>query len=453
MHPEDLRCCLQIRRRAFASRESFQVAYRLRRHDGQYRWLLDNGAPRYAPVGGFEGYVGSCIDITEHKELEEALRTRTEELVLAGRRKDEFLAMLSHELRNPLAPIANSIAVMRTFDITDPLLASSLTIIQRQADHLHELVNDLLDVARVANGKINVSKEAITLDSVIDRALEISHPKIAMSAHTLEVLKPPGPVYINGDLMRLAQALSNIVTNAAKFTPESGIIKLIAGQRHGQAFVTVRDNGLGISKGFQPRLFELFAQADESLVRTQSGLGIGLTIAHEIAILHGGTIEARSDGIGCGSEFTLYLPMALNHAADKKKELPVATAFTETREFRILLIDDNVDANESMGSLLKLLHYDVRAAKDAETGLDIAIAFKPHLILSDIGLPGMNGYQLAPALRKAAGARKMIIAAATGYGLASDRLRSQAAGFDYHLVKPIDADFLLDFVAQQFASY
>jgi CheY-like chemotaxis protein len=186
-------------------------------------------------------------------------------------------------------------------------------------------------------------------------------------------------------------------------------------------------------------------------------LGIGLTIAHKIAILHGGTIESRSDGIGCGSEFTLYLPTTLNNAADKtadiKKELPVATALTENKDFRILLIDDNIDANESMGSLLKLLHYDVRTAKDAETGLDIAIAFKPHLILSDIGLPGMNGYQLVPALRKAAGARKMIIAAATGYGLASDRLRSQAAGFDHHLVKPIDADFLLNFVAQQFASY
>jgi CheY-like chemotaxis protein len=318
---------------------------------------------------------------------------------------------------------------------------------------LWELVNDLLDVARVTNGKINVSKETITLDSAIDRALEISHPKIIMYAHTLEVLKPSGPVYINGDLMRLAQALSNIANNAAKFTPESGIIKLIARQRHRQAFVTVSDNGHGISKNFQPRLFELFAQADESLARTQSGPEIGLTIAHEIAILHGGTIEARSDGIGCGSEFTLYLPTVLTNMADKKKELPVATAFTENKDFRILLIDDNVDANESMGSLLKLLHYDVRTAKDAETGLDIAIAFKPHLILSDIGLPGMDGYQLAPALRKATGARKMIIAAVTGYGLASDRLRSQAAGFDYHLVKPIDADFLLNFVAQQFTSY
>lgn len=318
---------------------------------------------------------------------------------------------------------------------------------------MRELVNDLLDMARAANGKINVSKEAITLDSVVDRALKISQPKIAMYAYTLEVLKPSGPVHITGDLMRLAQALSNIVNNAAKFAPESGIIKLIAGRRHRQAFVTVRDNGLGISEDFQPCLFDLFAQADESLARMQRGLRIGLPIAHGIAILHGGMIEAHSDGIGCGIEFTLYLPTALNNVADEKKELPVATAFAENKDFRILLIDDNVDANESMGSLLKLLHYDVRTAKDAETGLDIAIAFKPHLILSDIGLPGMDGYQLAPALRKAAGTRKMIIAAVTGYGLASDRLRSQAAGFDHHLVKPIDADFLLNFVAQQFTSY
>lgn len=452
MHPEDFEHCQQIYSHAFAVREPFQTVYRLKRHDGQYRWLLDNGAPRHAPDGRFEGYVGTCIDITEHKNLEEALRSRSDELVLAGRRKDEFLAMLSHELRNPLVPIMNSIAVMRTFNIADPLLAKSLTIIQRQTDHLRNVVNDLLDVARVANGKIGVNKEPISLDRVIERAVEISHPKIAMSGHTLKISKPPDQVYLDGDLMRLAQALSNVLGNAVKFTPDSGLITLTAGKSEGQVFLTVRDNGLGISKDFQPRMFELFAQADESLARTQSGLGIGLAIAREIAVLHGGSIEARSDGLGCGSEVTLYLPARTNSAPDGKKESQDTTLPIANHDYRILLIDDNVDANESMSSLLKLLHYDVRTAQDAETGLRVAAAFKPHLILSDIGLPGMDGYQLAPALRKAAGTRKMTLAAVTGYGLASDRARSQAAGFDYHLVKPLDADFLLDFVARQVAS-
>lgn len=453
VHPEDAERCLHVYRQAFALRESFQAIYRLKHRDGSYRWLLNNGTPRYAPSGNFEGYIGTCIDINEYKELEETLRTRTEELILAGQRKDEFLAMLSHELRNPLAPITSSLAVMRTFDIADPLIARSRSIIERQVDHMRELVNDLLDVARVTNGKIIVSKETVSLDAVIERAVEISHPRIAMSSHTLQISKPPHPVYINGDLMRLAQALSNILSNAAKFTPESGLITIAAGRKGAEAFVTVRDNGLGINKDFQPRLFELFAQADESLARTQSGLGIGLAIAHEIVSLHDGTIEAHSEGIGRGSEFTFYLPVISPALPDPIMESPGSAAFSKNRDFRILLIDDNQDANESMESLLKLLHYDVRTASDAETGLDIAIEFEPHLILSDIGLPGMDGYQLAPALRKAAGNRKMILAAATGYGLASDRVRSLAAGFDYHLVKPLDADALLDFVAQQVASY
>jgi two-component system CheB/CheR fusion protein len=451
LYPEDIDCSQQIYNHAFGLRKPFQTVYRLKRYDGQYRWLLDNGAPRYALDGKFEGYVGTCIDITEHKILEETLRMRSEELILAGYRKDQFLAMLSHELRNPLVPIMSSIAVMRTFNVIDPLFVKSLTIIQRQTDHLRDVINDLLDVARVANGKITVNKVPICLDQVIDRAVEISHPKIAIYGHTLKISKLPGQVHLAGDLVRLAQALSNVLHNAAKFTPSAGLITLTAGTSEGQVILTVSDNGVGISKDFQPRMFELFAQADESLARTESGLGIGLAIAREIAMLHGGSIEAHSDGPGCGSKVTLYLPALADCIPEKKRELQNTRLPMANHDYRILLIDDNLDATESMGSLLKLLHYDVRTAQDAETGLQAAATFKPHLILSDIGLPGMDGYQLAPALRKVAGTRKMTLAAVTGYGLASDRARSLAAGFDYHLVKPLDADFLLDFVAQQVA--
>jgi CheY-like chemotaxis protein len=273
-----------------------------------------------------------------------------------------------------------------------------------------------------------------------------------MSSHRLEIDYPSEPIRIEGDLSQLAQALSKLLCNAAKFMPQPGVIAVNAGQRGEQAFITVFDHGVGFSKEFEPHLFELFSQAGNALLHAQGGLGIGLAIAHEIVSLHGGSIAASSKGVGCGSEFTIYLPLASAPASDAQAKQPGA-AIASNQDFRILLIDDNPDANESMGSLLKLLGYDVQTASDAESGLQLAAEFKPHLVLSDIGLPGMDGYQLAPALRQTAGERKMVLAAATGYGLASDRQRSQAAGFDYHLVKPLEADALLEFVAQQRASY
>lgn len=454
VHPNDLESSVAAFNEACKSGGAYSCEYRLRRHDGHYRWMLEQAAPEIAGPGAVNDYfVGCCVDITTQKDREELLLARNATLTDEARQKDEFLAMLSHELRNPLAAIASSLAVMRNYHISDPLIAKNRSIIERQFENLSGVVNDLLDVARIANGKIGMVREAITLDAVIERALEISRPKIEAMSHSLKISRPPETIPIHGDINRLAQALANLLNNAAKFTPQSGTLTLFAGRDGERTFLKVQDTGVGINPAFRPRLFQLFAQDDSTEARTQGGLGIGLAVAQEIVSLHGGTIEAKSDGLGRGSQFTIFLPTDAPPEQIEAKPVVAGAGVLENRQFRILLIDDNEDANESMGSLLKLLNYDVRTANDAESGLKAAVEFEPHLILSDIGLPGTDGYQLAPALRKAAGDRKLILAAATGYGLASDRSRSQAAGFDYHLVKPLDADALLDFIAQQAAAY
>ncbi|WP_344763028.1 hybrid sensor histidine kinase/response regulator [Actimicrobium antarcticum] len=394
-----------------------------------------------------------CHDITYRKELEKALLHQSEERIITDRRKNEFVAILSHELRNPLAPITNSLALMRTTGFSDPLLASSHAIIERQVAHLRQMVNSLVDIARLNTGKVAMTMAPLVWQHVIEQALEITAPKIRAAGHQLTLSIAPSAIRINGDLTRLVQALANVLNNAAKFTPGGGMIAVTCGQIDGHAFVVVRDSGNGISAPFKPRLFELFAQADESLARSDGGLGVGLAITREIMTQHDGSISVHSDGVGCGSAFTLQLPLAREGPISPTRETSIGSDNTTAEGFRILLIDDNDDANESMAALLDMMGYVVSTARDGTSALTMATQFKPQLILSDIGLPGMDGYQLAPALRTACGDRKLILVAATGYGNANDRQRSQAAGFDHHLVKPLDADVLLDFLALQAAEY
>lgn len=455
IHPQDLPAYQKAVEDATRLGTGCRTEYRLLRHDGRYRWIAEEMEPDAGATSASLSscYLACCMDVTSQRERESLLRERNEDLAREAREKDEFLAMLSHELRNPLAAIASALAVMRNYHIADPLVAKNRSILERQFDSLSGVVNDLLDVARLAHGKLSTTWEQTSLDAVIERAIELSGPRIEAHAHTLKVSRPAAPVALHGDSKRLAQAVSNLLNNAAKFTPPQGVITLSAGREGDRLFLRVQDNGSGIDPAFRPRLFQLFAQDDTASPRTQGGLGIGLAVSKAIAALHGGTIDVDSEGRGRGSSFTLYLP-AESHPGETELSAPHQGAGVHHNEqFRILLIDDNEDANESMSSLLKLLHYDVRTANDADSALRTTKEFAPHLILSDIGLPGMDGYQLAPALRKAAGNRKLILAAATGYGLASDRSRSQEAGFDYHLVKPLDADALIDFIAQQAAAY
>jgi signal transduction histidine kinase/DNA-binding response OmpR family regulator len=367
----------------------------------------------------------------------------------ADQRKDEFLAMLAHELRNPLAPIRSAVEVMRDVGNQAPLLTWGRDVIGRQVEHLTRLVDDLLDVSRLTQGKIRLEKQPVDLSWVIERALEVSRPSIDSHKHHLQVKLPEAPVYLDGDPVRLAQVFSNLLNNASKYTPQEGEISVNAELVENRVLVRIKDNGCGIPADTLPFVFDLFTQANRSLARSEGGLGIGLTLVRNLVEKHGGSVEARSDGPGKGSEFIVGLPVLKGKPAiavikgdsDKAVEPPV---------LRILLIDDNIDANETLATLLTLSGQEVRTALDGRTALQIAAEFKPHLVFCDLGLPGMDGYEVMRLLREQSGDAMPVSFALTGYGRAEDHKLTSEAGFNGHLVKPVDFARLQEVIAAQF---
>ena len=309
VHPEDVERCSGIFQASVDARQPFSMDFRLRRHDGCYRWVLANGVPRIAPDGAFGGYTGSCLDIHERKELEERLAERTRALRLADRRKDEFLAMLAHDLRNPLGPIANAAAILKVMEPQLPAIAPVREIVERQLDQLRRVIADMRDVTRITQAKLELQRETLCADELVRRALETAQPQIDARGHRLQVELPPQRLCVLGDPMRLGQALSNLLVNAAKFTPSPAVIELSACAGDGHIHLRVKDGGQGIHADFLPHVFEPFAQERQSKPRTNNGLGVGLTIAKRLAELHGGDITAHSAGPGCGAEFVLSLPL------------------------------------------------------------------------------------------------------------------------------------------------
>ncbi len=385
-----------------------------------------------------------------YDKLEERVAERTAELTKANallaeadRRKDEFLAMLAHELRNPLAPLASAVQFMRLRGLGHRDLEDACGVVDRQVQHLARLVDDLLDVARIMRGKIQLRPVRVDLNTILARAVETSKPMVEARKHKLQVLLPLQPLELEGDPIRLSQVFSNLLNNAAKFTEEGGNICLQAEVSEAEAqpavLVRVRDSGIGMSADVLPRVFDLFAQADSSLDRSWGGLGIGLTLVRRLVELHGGSVRAASAGPGKGSEFVVRLPLAQSRPAAQVPE-PPAPGKAPCR--RILLVDDNVDSAEMLAKLLKLDGQDVRTAHDGSAALDLAASFKPEIILLDIGLPGMNGYEVARRIRKLAGLENVLLAALTGYSQEEDRRQSRDAGFNFHLVKPVTLKLL-----------
>ncbi len=372
----------------------------------------------------------------QQKALEESERRLTE----ADRRKDEFLAMLAHELRNPLAPIRNAIQIMRLVGPADPDLERSRDMIDRQVEHMTRLVDDLLEVSRITGGKIKLQKETVDLVAVVARAVETSRPLIDARQHELTVAFPPEPIVLEADPTRLAQVISNLLNNAAKYTENGGHIWLTINREGGEVVVQVRDNGIGMPVDLLPRVFELFTQADRSLDRSQGGLGIGLTLVKSLVTLHGGRVTAHSEGPSKGSEFVVRLPKSAegreNESSMDRPTTGQAAAVASCR--RILVVDDNKDSAESIAMLLRLWGHDVRTALDGKTALETAQAFRPQVVLLDIGLPNVDGYQVAKQLRQDYGQDGLLLVAVTGYGQREDRRRSAEAGFDRHLVKPVN---------------
>jgi signal transduction histidine kinase len=381
-----------------------------------------------------------------HDDLEKRVAERTAELSAANallaetdRRKDEFLAMLAHELRNPLAPAAAAVEFMRQRGLGHPDLEAACAVVERQVQHLARLVDDLLDVARIMRGKIQLRPEPVKLSTVLARAIETSKPLVEARRHQLHVAVPLEPLDLEADPTRLSQVFGNLLNNAAKFTEEGGQVWLHAERldEPGQppaALVRVRDTGIGIAPEVVPRVFDLFAQADSSLDRSSGGLGIGLTLVRRLVELHGGSVTAASPGLGQGSEFIVRLPLARTRSRATHRQTPGAAQLPRRR---VLLVDDNVDTVEMLAQLLAMDGQDVRTAHDGASALAVAADFQPDVILMDIGLPGMNGYEVASRMRKQEALDKVLLVALTGYDQEEDHRRSKEAGFDFHLIKPV----------------
>jgi signal transduction histidine kinase/DNA-binding response OmpR family regulator len=361
----------------------------------------------------------------------------------ADRQKNEFLSMLAHELRNPLAPIRNAVAVLRMRKDAQPDAVWAQDVIDRQVTHLVRLVDDLLDVSRITQGKIRVQMECLDVATIIAGAVETSRPLIEAGKHQLGVHLPDEPLCVRADQARLAQVLANLLNNAAKYTPEGGSIWLSATREENEAVFRVRDTGLGIPPEMLGRVFDLFTQVDRALDRSQGGLGIGLTLVRRLVELHDGTVEAASEGPGRGSEFIVRLPAIASgqtqSTAPERPGQPVQAA----EHIRILVVDDNVDAADSLAKLLRLDGHQIRTAYDGLAAIEAARAFKPQAVVLDLGLPGQSGYDVARRLREEFPAERPLLIALSGYGEARDRNRSQEAGFHHHFVKPLDFSVLV----------
>ncbi len=388
-------------------------------------------------------------------------RTRAESaLKQADRQKDEFLATLAHELRNPLAPIRNAVHLMKLKSVDDPQLLLSRDIIERQLIQLSRLVDDLLDVSRITRGKINLARERVELSDLIERAVETVTPVIEARGHTLKIELPKRPLGIYGDPLRLTQALGNVLGNAAKYTDAGGHITLRARRRRRDVEIAVRDSGIGISPEVLPCIFDLFTQVDQDSGRPQGGLGIGLALVRRLVEMHDGSVTATSAGPGAGSEFVILLPVSVEREnsgdeADEEGDAGRSGPAGEPPEAprapvqrRILVADDNPDARESLAALLALSGHEVFRAQDGSDALQSAERHRPHVVLLDIGMPLADGYEVARQIRRQPWGRDMVLIALTGWGQESDRRRSQEAGFNNHLTKPVDPDVLDELLAR-----
>ena len=421
--------------RAARGEESRNYEEELRFDDGKVTHLFGSAVPLRDPDGTPRGAIGAFLDVTRLKEIEDALRR-------ADHRKDEFLALLSHELRNPLTPILTSARLLELR--ADPESRQEIEVITRQVNHLVRLVDDLLDMSRVSRGGVTLTKTRLELRDVVTRAVAATAPLFAAHGHELEISVSPG-LAVEGDEVRLTQVVDNLLTNAARYTPPRGRVTVTGIREGDSAVLRVRDTGVGIDPTLLPDLFEVFVQGVRGPDRAPGGLGIGLSLVRHLTELHGGTVAAFSEGLGRGSEFTVRLPVATTPAnAATRPDARWATARETAPRARVLIVDDHRDVVKGLSRLLAITGYDVRAALSPTEALDIAAEFQPQVAILDIGLPEMDGYKLAGELRSRMRESSPVLIALSGYSQADDKRRSEASGFAFHLVKPLDIDALLD---------
>ena len=413
-------------------------------------WIVRKNASRFWAEGStyplrhgeLRGFATIFRDLTERKQMEEELRANAEALVETDRRRSEFLAMLGHELRNPLAPIVTSLAVVRQDKTVNPLVKEAHSIIERQIEHLIRLVDDLLDMARITRGRIELRKERVELNDLIHWVVDAVEPLVAARQHEFSVSAPQDVLWLDVDPARIQQALVNLLSNACKYTPAHGVIQLTAHLEGDKVVISVKDNGVGIALDVLPKVFDLFTQGERSLARSEGGLGIGLTMVKSLVEMHGGSAVARSKGQGNGSEFIILLPLA-----KPETSVSVATPSRTTQQpqvpfqkaLRILIVDDNVDAAKSLALLLRVYGYEiVDVVHDGPSAVNAILTKKPSVVLLDIGLPGMNGYEVARRVHEKQIMQRPHLIAVSGYGTESDKLKAQEVGIDNYLVKPVD---------------
>jgi len=442
LHPKDREWAAQAWERALAG-EKFEAEVRLQGRDGSYRWFLIRANPAHDAKGRITAWFGSNTDIHDYKLADAALREM-------DRRKDEFLATLAHELRNPLAPLRNCLHILRLSDESsgaDTIDVGRLHgVMERQVGQLVRLVDDLMEVSRITRGMVPLHLQTITIGEVIDRAVETSRPLIDASRHALSLQLPPEPIALRADPVRLAQVLSNLLNNAAKYTEPGGRIELEVRRDADELVIVVRDNGLGIATDQIDRVFDLFSQATHSLERAAGGLGIGLTLVRSLVEMHGGSVIARSGGLGQGSEFEVRLPLPTQGELAEPVLQPVRDVDGPLLPMRMLVVDDNREHTDSLALYLRMKGHVVRTAYDAASALTWFGAFHPDVVLLDLGMPGVDGHEVCRRLRAAEGGERLVIVAITGWGQSDDRRRSEDAGFDAHLVKPVDPAALVTLV-------
>ena len=430
MAPEDRERLPQAVEEALTKKQDYVLEFRFQHaQTGEWRWMEARGRAQYGADGKPTMLYGLGIDITDRVRAVEALRE-------ADRRKDEFLATLAHELRNPLAPISSGLHILRSAGHNEQMAATARQVMERQVAQMVRLVDDLLDVARITTGKVELRCESVDLAAGIADAVETSRPLIELAGQSITVTLPNTPVYVHADRTRLAQVFANLLNNSSKFSDHGQPISIALTSEDGHAVVRVRDAGAGIPREALKRIFDMFGQADLGGARSRGGLGIGLSIVKRIAEMHGGTVEAHSEGAGRGSEFVVRIP-----AIEGRREAParpVADTVSPPSRRRVLVVDDNTDAAESLAALLAIGGHETRLAHDGLQAVEAARAFQPDVVFLDIGMPELDGHETARRIREQPWGKDMVLVALTGWGQIEDRRRSKEAGFNHHLVKPAD---------------
>ncbi len=430
--PNDL-CDLweQSLRTVFATKQPSSIEFDYAK-SGEVRSFAARLIPEFTPSGEVEFVLGLTQDVTNRKRAEEALRK-------ADRRKDEFLATLAHELRNPLAPLRSGLEVLNI--VRDPaIIVETRQMMDRQLSHMVRLIDDLLDASRITNDKLTLRRERVSLRSVVETAVEASRPIIDAAGHVVRLALPEEPLWLDADPTRLAQVVSNLLTNAAKYTPQGGRIELAAASEGREVILRVTDTGLGIPPAMLTEVFEMFAQVNRTLERSQGGLGIGLALVKRLVELHGGTIIADSSGLGRGTTFTVRLPAVSDcgTGVDPRANSEPSTTHSPASRRRVLVVDDNVDGARSLAKILQIFGHEAKTAHTGPEALDAVGRFEPDVVLLDIGLPGMSGYEVARRLREEPSHSSAVLVALTGWGSEENKRQSREAGFDYHLTKPVE---------------